>query len=191
MNFLAHAYLSPTDAPEILAGNFFGDFFKGRIKESWPIGIQKGVQLHRNIDEYTDQHPLVFQTKARFFDEFHHFAGIISDVLYDHFLAVHWEEFHSQPLKPFTEALYQTLEKELPKVPERGQYMFSYMSQDNWLLHYAQLDGIAQALRGLSRRAKHEIHMQNSLHTIREQYSELENEFLEFWQDIRNYLQLD
>ena len=55
MNFLAHAYLSFNE-PEIWVGNMISDFVKGQKKLEYPEGIQTGIQIHRNIDEFTDTH---------------------------------------------------------------------------------------------------------------------------------------
>lgn len=62
MNFLAHAWLS-FDVPEILAGNLISDFVKGKKKFEFASGIQKGIELHRNIDAFTDQHPATKDAK--------------------------------------------------------------------------------------------------------------------------------
>ncbi|HEY5975737.1 MAG TPA: DUF479 domain-containing protein, partial [Geobacteraceae bacterium] len=50
MNFLFHLYLSGDD-PELMVGNLMGDFVKGRLMPGrFPIGIERGLVLHRAID---------------------------------------------------------------------------------------------------------------------------------------------
>src|SRR5688572_5263038 len=101
MNFLAHAYLSPVNE-KILLGNFIGDFIKGRqALNKFDPEIIRGVELHRAIDEFTDDHPTVHQSKDRLRASYRHYAGVIVDVFYDHFLATHWSLFHSDPLDRF------------------------------------------------------------------------------------------
>ncbi len=64
MNFLAHLYLSADD-PEIQLGNFIGDFVRGRdLSSRFSPGIVKGISLHREIDEFTDRHPIVKLSKV-------------------------------------------------------------------------------------------------------------------------------
>lgn len=58
MNFLAHAFLSGDD-PDVLFGNFVADSIKGNMLTNYSPEIQKGVVLHRAIDEFTDHHPVV------------------------------------------------------------------------------------------------------------------------------------
>ena len=58
MNFLAHVYLSGSNIP-LAVGNLIADRVKGKNIELLAHEIQEGVLLHRAIDTYTDQHPLV------------------------------------------------------------------------------------------------------------------------------------
>ena len=101
MNFLAHIYLS-FENPKILVGNFIGDFVKGKKLELYGDEIQKGILLHREIDDYTDSHPIVLETKKRLRPNYHHYAPVISDVYYDHFLASLWSNYHKTPLIEYT-----------------------------------------------------------------------------------------
>jgi acyl carrier protein phosphodiesterase len=57
VNYLAHAYLS-FDDPEVLTGNMISDFVKGKKKYGYPPRILAGIDLHRAIDEFTDDHPV-------------------------------------------------------------------------------------------------------------------------------------
>src|SRR5690349_12341831 len=99
MNFLAHIFLSGDD-PEIMVGNFIGDFVKGRnLDDRFSSGIVKGIELHRAIDEYTDSHPVVAQSKNRLRPKYRHYAPVIVDVFYDHFLAKNWKNYHPTSLE--------------------------------------------------------------------------------------------
>ncbi len=87
MNFLAHIYLSG-DNDEIKLGNFIGDYIKGNAYNKYPPLIRKGILLHRKIDYFTDSHPIVRNHKSFFYDKYHKYAGIIIDIIYDHFLSL-------------------------------------------------------------------------------------------------------
>ena len=63
MNYLAHAYFS-FNHTDILTGNMISDFVKGKKKYDYPPGIQKGIALHREIDEFTDAHEATRLAKA-------------------------------------------------------------------------------------------------------------------------------
>ena len=58
MNYLGHLYFSKNDF-ELMYYNLFGDFVKGSDLSRFPIKIQEGIRLHREIDHYIDHHPYV------------------------------------------------------------------------------------------------------------------------------------
>src|SRR3989442_7909269 len=92
MNYLAHAYLS-FNQPEILVGNMISDFIKGKKQFDYPVSIQKGIRLHRDIDTFTDAHPATQQLKSFFRPHYRLYAGAFGDIVYDHFLALDPNEF--------------------------------------------------------------------------------------------------
>ena len=70
---------------------------KGRVWDSAPDGIEQGMHMHRAIDAFTDSHEVVAMSKSRF--EFKgYLKSVVVDLLYDHFLAVHWDVFSESPL---------------------------------------------------------------------------------------------
>src|SRR5450432_1821563 len=92
MNFLAHLYLSG-DNPQVMIGNFIGDFVKGKnLTERFDTDVAKGIALHREIDWFTDTHIVVKQSKDRLRPKYRHYAGVIVDIFYDHFLAKNWDK---------------------------------------------------------------------------------------------------
>jgi len=40
------------DDPELLVGNFMGDFVKGPLGDAYPTRIRQGLVLHRKIDSF-------------------------------------------------------------------------------------------------------------------------------------------
>src|SRR5688572_23110697 len=109
MNFLAHAYLSGDDE-HVMAGNFFADFVKGKqALQAFDTGIARGIALHRQIDSFTDTHAIVAESKKRLKPKYRHYAAVIVDVFYDHFLARNWNDYHHQPLEIYVRGVYATL----------------------------------------------------------------------------------
>jgi len=187
MNFLAHAYLSGVDT-KILVGNFIGDFIKGRqalMKFEAPI-IQ-GVELHRAIDEFTDNHVVVHESKKRLQPKYRHYAGVIVDVFYDHFLATHWKSYHSQPLEDFAANTYQTIETFMPVLPLRFKQMLPYMIRGNWLVGYAKIDGIHRALSGMASRTPYDSKMDEASADLRQHYDQFTGEFEQFFPALKEF----
>ena len=187
MNFLAHLYLSG-DNEEILVGNFIGDFVKGSQMSQYSETIQKGIRLHRSIDSYTDNHEVVLQSKIRLREKFRHYAPVIVDVYYDHFLAKNWSSFSRIPLKTYTENFYQLMKKYVEIIPKGVNHMLSFMSRDNWLYNYQFIEGIDRALTGMSRRTKYENKMDEASQTLKDHYGAFEEEFNQFFPELESHV---
>ena len=106
MNFLAHLFLSDEN-PEIMVGNFIADMVKGNSFLGYPTTIGKGIRIHRNIDKFTDSHPIVQLSKKRLRPNYRKYAGVIVDMFYDHLLAVDWHTYSPIPLASFAEKAYK------------------------------------------------------------------------------------
>lgn len=52
MNYLAHLHLSNNDK-NLIIGNYIADDVKGKAYLNFPLEIQKGIILHRKIDDFT------------------------------------------------------------------------------------------------------------------------------------------
>jgi acyl carrier protein phosphodiesterase len=187
MNFLAHIYLSG-DNPQLRIGNFMADHVKGSAINQLPDEIYNGVKLHRLIDQYTDQHPVVMLSKKRLRPEFHKYAPVITDVFYDHFLARDWEKYHDESLNLFTRKFYNSAETFEKFLPERTRRMLFYMKADNWLLSYSKIEGIHQALCGMARRTTFDSSMEIASFALEKNYTEFENEFSLFFEELRMYV---
>lgn len=186
MNYLAHIFLSGPD-PEIITGNFIGDHVTGRHYEGFSPGIIKGIELHRAIDAFTDSHAIVEKSKSRLRPVFHKYAPVIVDIYYDHFLAVNWSRHAELSLLVYTKNAYALLNQRREIIPERAQRMLSYMEKQNWLYHYSTLDGIGQALTGMSRRATFESGMERAAAFLEEHYNLFADDFDLFFPDLKSY----
>ncbi|NQZ75350.1 MAG: DUF479 domain-containing protein [Ekhidna sp.] len=184
MNFLAHIFLSGSNE-QVLVGNFIGDFVKGSQMKEYGEEVQNGIRLHRSIDHYTDTHPVVLESKVRLRDQFRHYAPVIVDIFYDHFLAKFWGEFSQIPLLDFTRGFYHNIEKYSEILPKGVKHMLGYMSKDNWLYNYQYIEGIDRALSGMSRRTKFESKMEHASKALEENYEAFENEFRRFFPDLQ------
>src|SRR5688500_10815365 len=140
MNFLAHLYLSEKN-PQIMVGNFLGDFVRGRnLLERFEEDIVTGIELHRDIDAFTDTHPIVATSKKRLREKYRHYAGVIVDIFYDHFLAKNWSAYHEESLRDFAANAYRIIEQHMEILPPDARHMLPYMINGNWLLNYAKIE---------------------------------------------------
>lgn len=183
MNYLAHARLS-FQHPQILLGNMISDFVKGNKKFDFPPQVQAGINLHRSIDEFTDNHPVTRQAREIFRPAYRLYSGAFIDVVYDHFLAKDPEEFSDDSLLAFSNQVYQQLEPQQQWFPDPFARMFPYMKKQNWLYHYRSAQGIYNSFGGLVRRAAYLSSSEEAREIFDANYQLLQDCYRQFWQDM-------
>ena len=184
MNFLAHIYLSGENEL-IKIGNFMADGIRGKQFEHFPEDVQKGILLHRFIDTYTDSHDIFRTSTKRLHDRYHHYAGVIVDIVYDHFLAKNWEKYSDEKLELFVKRFYHSLHDNYEILTERTQGLMPYMIERNWLVSYRTTEGIQHILTQMDRRSKNISQMQFAVEELTEFYDEFEKEFTLFFEEMR------
>ncbi len=186
MNHLAHLYLSQTDL-DLLVGNFIADQVKGKALKNYSEGVQKGIEMHRAIDTFTDQHPLVLQSKQRLYAKHHKYAAVIVDMFFDHLLAKNWTDYSPLKLELFSKNVYRLLNARQAEMPERSQRILFYMSKGDWLTNYREKKGIERALQGLASRAKFESKMGESVADLYKDWDAYEAEFKAFFKELYEF----
>ena len=192
MNLLAHFYLSGTDE-SLLLGNFMADFVKGRLDrlptDFFPPhadrpGLLRGIRLHRYIDHFTDTHPTVRASKQRLRAAHRHYAGVVTDVYYDHFLAAHWPDYHPLPLPDFAARIYATVLRQQAVLPPAMAPLVRHLTTHDWLGSYAEVAGIERALAGLARRTAFASGMEHAGLSLRQHYAAFDEEFCIFFPQL-------
>jgi len=183
VNFLAHIYLSG-DNDLIKIGNFMADGIRGKDFTYFPPDVQKGILLHRAIDTFTDAHPLFRQGTKRLHEKYHHYAGVVMDVFYDHFLAKNWHRYSTEKLEDYAERFYRTLEDHYQLLTERAKQVLPFMKADNWLVRYASIEGIAKTLSNMDRRTGNESGIAGAPIELLQYYNTFEVEFSDFFKEL-------
>lgn len=190
LNFLAHIYLSG-DNDDIKIGNFLGDFVKGRLNKltnaQYSEGVINGMALHRKIDFFTDNHPIVRQSIDRLQPKYHKFSGIVIDMFYDHILAKNFHQYAEITLENYAQKFYDLLEKRKSEIPEPMDRMVKSMVSRNWFLGYKTYEGIEWALTGISKRLSFVSGIENATEELWKDYDLYEAEFQAFFPDLINH----
>ncbi len=187
MNYLAHAYLSFND-PDILAGNMINDYVKGKKKFDYPGAIQKGLTLHRAIDDFADHHPATHQAKQFFKAEYRLYAGAFVDVLYDHFLANDTNQFaNDDVLNSFCQDTYSSLQNNFALLPPGFQQVLPYMRSQNWLYNYQYKESIEKSFRGLVKRAAYLSESAIAFTIFNQQYDGLQICYNDFFPALKQF----
>lgn len=176
MNFLAHLYLAGNNKYSII-GNFIADHVKGSSIDLYNPEIRQGIRFHRQVDEFTDAHPVVKETVLNLRPHFHKYAGVVVDMYYDHFLAKDWRKYSDVPIEEFTARIYDVLKSAYDILPARSKYMLPYMMADNWLMNYRNLEGLNQALTGISRRTTFPSGLETAVDYLKGHYDEHQESF--------------
>jgi len=140
--------------------------------------------LHREIDTFTDHHPTVRMSTKRLHKKYSHYASVIVDILYDHFLAKNWDKYSEIPLEEYAEDFYDSLKEHNDILPERIKALMPYMVSNNWLVSYASIEGISKILDGMNRRTKNLSKMNQAVSELQEFYQEFEDEFTLFFNEL-------
>jgi acyl carrier protein phosphodiesterase len=187
MNYLAHLYLSG-ESEKLLVGNFIGDYVKGKQYQHYPDEIARGIMLHRHIDSFTDEHELHREAKKFFRSEFGHYAGIVVDVVYDHFLANNWNRYSETDLRWFAKWSHSVLLSNFKHLPLRVQGFLPFLIQHRRLESYATSEGITQALNVMGKYSSLPSKSEHAKLVLLNNYSQLEQNFEAFMEELINYV---
>lgn len=187
MNFLAHLYLSGIEE-DVIVGNFVADAVKGNSLYIFPEGMERGIRLHREIDSYTDQHPVVRTSKSRLSPKYRMYSGVIVDLYYDHFLAKLWPEFSDEDLQRFVARMYFLLIRRFHLLPQRSRRILPFMITRNWLVGYRDLRVLQQVFYGMAQRTNHSSGMEDAVNDLKADYALYENEFRAFFPQIIQHI---
>ncbi len=163
------------------------DSVKGSKLDKYSESIQIGIRLHREIDSYTDGHEIVRRSKNRLRQKYGHYAGVIVDIFYDHYLAKNWDLYSAIPLEVYVNSVYELLKNNLEKLPEKTQHMLPYMIEFNWLYNYQFMEGMQRVLDGMNRRTKNKSKMNLATADLEEHYQNFEKDFTEFFDELRSF----
>jgi acyl carrier protein phosphodiesterase len=164
MNFLAHLVLAGDDEG-LRLGAMLGDFVRGRhVLRRYSEDVREGIMLHRHIDGHVDALPAVTRLRGRYPDPFRRYAGIITDLAYDHELACHWGDYCDEPLAEFDRGVRQMLARYTGELPERLNRFMVYADRRGLFASYADEFEVLRALAGLGKR----LSRANPLHHVDE-----------------------
>lgn len=176
MNYLGHLLVLP-DAGLITLGNLLGDFFKGRVEGIEPLDLRLGVALHREIDRFTDSHPVVLRSVARLGPARRRLGGVLVDVFYDHFLAQRVD----------VEQLRGGLIQHARELPSQLQALPDRMITGAWLGSYSTVEGIGMVLQRMEARRKRIVGLSGAEVELRQHYVALAEDVAEFYPAVERF----
>jgi len=186
MNWLAHVLLSENHI-EYQLGNLLTDPLKGKAWQGASERIYAGIKMHMRIDSFTDRHALVSQSKAILTPR-GHLKGVVLDVLYDHFLSLHWDTFCTIPREIFLDDFRFKALESMEHYPQEAQSIIRRVVGNRQLSSYEHMDGVVDAFRRidtrLSDRAISKDSCERYIPLIAKERDELEEKFLIFFPEL-------
>lgn len=167
-----------------MLGNFMADSIKGKKYLDYPEEISKGIQLHRFIDDFTDTHPVVLNTKTMLRPHFGRYSPLVSDIVYDHFLALNFKQITGLHLEAFVEEVYAYMHQHQADMTDFAKGVIPYMSKHNWLVNYQHKDGLQKIFNQFGRRIGVAELFDNVTEVVWNDYSKYESDFFEFWKEL-------
>lgn len=188
MNFLAHS-LFANQNQEMIVGQFCGDFVRGSNLDAFSETIQAGIFLHRKIDSYTDQHPVNLEARQFFAPPYRRFASILTDVVYDHYLARTWSLYSQADLQQHIEHVHESLENNFELLPPRLQRFARMVIDEKVLISYLQFDAVEEALVRISWRSSRFKILEQSGDVVRQLDEQLSECFARFFPDLITHVE--
>lgn len=184
MNYLAHLHFADADDQHRL-GNLAGDWIKGRLEaQPYPPRVIQGARRHRFVDSFSDQHPAMRTARQCLGADRRRAAGIITDMVNDHFLVQHWPRYGDLPLETFIDDAYAGLERTRPLWPAPAEPVITRMISHDWLGSYGRLEIIAMALERIGGRMRRDPGLAGALPVLQREYTALEEQFHHLMADL-------
>ncbi len=191
MNFLAHAALSYDD-PYISLGNTTADLLRNNEVPLLPMPVQKGVQLHRHIDTFTDENELTRTAIGLIRDTQGKYAPVVTDLFWDLFLAKHWDSFIDIPLDQLISKTYTLLRNEMNVFPDRVQKKIHFLLERDFLTMYTNVKDMQIIMERIQERARFDAGFLVAMQEFEDHNPALEALFLRFFpslqKEVRNWL---
>jgi acyl carrier protein phosphodiesterase len=184
MNYLAHLFLAGDSAASMI-GNLAGDFVKGSLHDRFSPAIAAGIMMHRRIDAFTDSHPEVGAFRRVLVPEIGHYARVVADIFFDHFLSIDWSEYSDEPLEAFLQRVYATIGTHA--LPGRLAVVYPRLRDEQWLLSYASIDGVRMTLQHMSRRLSRRFPLETAVHHLTDSRDVLQHHFSRFFPDVQQF----
>lgn len=189
MNWLAHVFLSKPEL-DFQLGNLLADRISAKELNRYSDGFAEGVKCHREIDRFTDSHPVVRQSKGLIFPKYKHFAAVLVDVYFDHLLVLNWDKYCDIPYRTFVQNFYDSIPEKAHSLSPQSQEMLHNIVRYNVIGHYDTIEGVALALKRLSYRLKRPdlIDITDGADSLEEHLESFNRDFLLFFPELQEHI---
>ena len=183
MNFLAHMFLAFKD-PDLICGNFLGDFIDNKEMKLLTPGWQKGVKLHRKIDYFTDNHRHVKACTRLLHETQHKYAPVVLDVLFDYILYENWDKYSVITFRDFEQQIYDILNSNIPQFPAKIVKTATLMVEQRFLCSYTSIEGLEYTFFRLRKRLKFRSNVHTAVDDMLKNKKAINQHFNAFFPEV-------
>ena len=141
------------------------------------------MELHKTIDRFTDAHETYKKSRSRL-GSHGHLRSVVIDLLYDHFLSLHWGQFALPSLRSFTHTFYlqanTVVEKYSPPARQFTQNIIRFDALNQYSTWYDFEATLSRVDRRLSERVLKKERTIDYIPALQASFSDLEQDFLDF-----------
>jgi len=175
-----------------MIGNLLPDMVPGPLNPKLHPDVLAGAYQHRQVDAFTDTHPVFARSRARLRDRHGRYSAILTDVFYDHILSRHWARYHQDPLPGFIKQAHAAMESHVHLMPDPMPTITERMIQQNWLGAYLTLDGMSRVLSMMSKRFSERlgrsVELTDAVDSLQDQREAFAEDFDEFFPLLISYM---
>jgi acyl carrier protein phosphodiesterase len=183
MNWLAHLFLAePTSIDRV--ASLIPDLMPMTHWRELPAPFQPGIERHRQVDAFTDRHPIFRRSVARLQPPFRRFGAVYTDVFYDHMLTVHWQHYTAIDLDEFIDQVYASFNECRDHLPSDTSRLLQRMRLGAWLQSYGDMPGIRLTLERMSHRLRRPFDLAAGVDQLETHYVDLQQDFHEFFPEL-------
>lgn len=184
MNWLAHLVLSEQSG-EFRIGSLLPDLVRQTELRDLSPAMLAGVARHRDVDAYTDRHPVFLRSADRFPPPYRRFARILTDLIYDHFLSRSWADYVAVDLPQFLDRFFGEVKHHERQLPFLARERLAQIREEQWLAGYGDLILLQGVMQRVGRRLRRPVDLGPAIATLTGQYHDFQTDFEEFFHDIR------
>ena len=187
MNFLAHLFLS-YENEDLIIGNLIADFISNKQVPNFSQEVQRGIQLHRNIDTFTDKHKVVRKGTKRLQATHHKYAPVVIDIFYDYLLTMNWDKYSDLSFPLFRKKIYEILERRMEEMPPKLKKYLPNMIERDWLLSYSTKEGMEFTFDRVKKRTSFPSSLEKATENLFKDLNLYNEEFNQFFPEVILYV---
>jgi acyl carrier protein phosphodiesterase len=171
-----------------MIGNLLADLVKPSEQRELAFAIKQGIDLHREIDSFTDRHPQSKELKRILRNSQGKYAAVAVDLVWDYYLSRDWLSYSSDSLPQFTGALYPKILSQKDIIPKRIGEQLQIMIENDFLMAYSSRERMQRSLSWMDKRASFPSAFINLLDDIDKHDLLFAKMFHSFFPDVQEFV---